>query len=69
MLGLDVDGWTGEITCSPHLPEWLTHIRVRGLRYGRTQADIDVRREGVGGYRILITRADGVLSEYAASEP
>ncbi|MGI8856243.1 MAG: amylo-alpha-1,6-glucosidase [Thermomicrobiales bacterium] len=68
MLGLDVDGWTGEIACAPHLPDWLSHVRVRGLRYGRTHADIDVRREGAGAYHIVITRADGVQTTYTAPE-
>jgi glycogen debranching enzyme len=68
MLGLDVDGWTGEITCAPHLPDWLSHVRVRGLRYSRTHADIDVRRDGNGGYRVAITRGDGVQTEYSAPE-
>jgi len=64
MLGLDVDAWTGEITCAPHLPEWLSHVRVRGIRFGRTQADVDVQRDGMGAYRVRITRADGVQTEY-----
>jgi glycogen debranching enzyme len=64
MLGLDVDAWTGEITCAPCLPEWLSHVRVRGIRYGRTQADIDVRRDATGAYHVHITRADGVETEY-----
>ena len=68
MIGLDVDGRTGEIRCAPHLPNWLSHVRVRGLRYGRTHADIDVRREAHGGYRISITRGDGMHTEYAAPE-
>ncbi len=61
MIGLDVDGRTGELTCAPHLPAWLSHVRVRGMRFGRTQADIDIRRaeHSGSGYRVSITRADG----------
>ena len=68
MIGLDVDGWTGEIRCAPHLPDWLSHVRIRGLRYGRTHADIDVRRDAQGGYRVSIIRGDGVRTEYAVPE-
>ncbi len=64
MIGLDVDGRTGEIACTPHLPSWLSTVRVRGLRFGRTRADIAVTRDGVVGYRVAITRADGVHTEY-----
>ena len=64
MIGLDVDGRTGEITCTPHLPPWLSTVRVRGLRFGRTQADIAITRESSAGYRVAITRADGVDVEY-----
>jgi len=64
MIGLDIDGRTGEIACTPHLPPWLSVIRVRGLRFGRTQADITITREGAAAYRVAITRADGVNVEY-----
>ncbi|MHB8648506.1 MAG: amylo-alpha-1,6-glucosidase [Thermomicrobiales bacterium] len=64
MIGLDVDGRTGEIACTPHLPPWLSVVRVRGLRFGRTQADIAITRDGATTYRVAITRADGVHMEY-----
>ncbi|MCA1669377.1 MAG: hypothetical protein LC793_18680, partial [Thermomicrobia bacterium] len=64
MIGLEVDGRTEEITCTPHLPPWLSAVRVRGLRFGRTQADIAITRDGPGAYHVAITRADGVHTEY-----
>jgi len=64
MIGLEVDGRTGEIACTPHLPPWLSTVRVRGLRFGRTQADITITRDGPSAYRVAITRADGVHTEY-----
>lgn len=64
MIGLDVDGRTEEIFCTPHLPPWLSTVRVRGLRFGRTQADIVITRDGTVGYHVAITRADGVHTEY-----
>lgn len=53
MLGLHADGRTGEITCDPQLPPWLSRVALRGMRYGRQQADIHVRRAD-GDYRIDI---------------
>lgn len=46
MLGLHADGRTGEITCDPQLPPWLSRVALRGMRYGRQQADIHVQRDG-----------------------
>ncbi len=65
MLGLDVDGRTGELLCAPDLPAWLSCIRVRGVRYGRTQADIEVTRTSTRTYRVAITRSDGIQMDYA----
>jgi len=67
MIGLEVDGRTGEIACMPHLPPWLSTVRVRGLRFGRTQADITITRDGLSAYRVDITRADGVHTEYSVA--
>jgi len=69
MIGLEVDGRTGEIACTPHLPPWLSTVRVRGLRFGRTQADIAITRDGPSAYRVAITRADGVSVEYSVVAP
>ncbi len=65
MIGLDVDGRTGEIACTPHLPPWLSSVRVRGLRFGRTRADIAITRDGPTAYRVAIAHADGVRTEYS----
>jgi glycogen debranching enzyme len=67
MIGLDVDGRTDEISCAPHLPPWLSMVRVRGLRFGRTQADITITRDGTAGYHVAITRADGVHRKYSVA--
>jgi len=67
MIGLEVDGRTGEIACTPHLPPWLSTVRVRGLRFGRTQANITITRDGLSAYRVDITRADGVHTEYSVA--
>ncbi len=64
MIGLEVDGRTGKIACTPYLPPWLSTIRVRGLRFGQTQADITITRDGPSAYRVATTRADGVHTEY-----
>jgi len=68
MIGLDVDGRTGEIACTPHLPPWLSSVRVRGLRFGQTRADIAITRDGSDAYRVAITRADGVYTEYSVAD-
>ncbi|MDQ6603045.1 MAG: amylo-alpha-1,6-glucosidase [Chloroflexota bacterium] len=65
MIGLDVDGRTGEIACTPHLPSWLSFVRVRGLRFGQTRADITITRDGPAAYRVAIAHADGVRTEYS----
>jgi len=64
MIGLDVDGRTGEIACAPHLPAWLSSVRVRGLRFGRTRADIAITRDSEAAYHVAIARADGVHTEF-----
>jgi glycogen debranching enzyme len=69
MLGLDVDGETGALTCAPYLPAWLSRVSVRGLRYSRSRADIAVLREGADGYRITITDADGTRRESVMPQP
>ena len=57
MIGLDVDGRTGEIRCTPHLPPWLSTVRVRGLRFGRTQAD-----DQPCGWRVYRVSSSGCFS-------
>jgi glycogen debranching enzyme len=54
MLGLSVDGRTGDVRCDPCLPAWLSRVQIGGMRVGRTQADILVERDGAGGYRVAI---------------
>ncbi len=62
MLGLNVDGQTGEVTCDPHLPDWLSRVHLRGMRFGRTQVDICVERDGAGGYRVEIAGPEGAIA-------
>ena len=65
MLGLDVDGRTAEIHCAPHLPHWLARVRIRGLRYGHSHADIAVERAMAGGYHVTISHGNGVRMDYS----
>jgi glycogen debranching enzyme len=46
-LGLVADALDGKLTMmKPHLPPWLTNVRINKLRLGNTSADIEFRRVG-----------------------
>lgn len=62
MLGLHVDGQTGDVTCDPHLPDWLSRVDVGRMRFGRTQTDILIERDGAGGYRVEIGRSGTAIA-------
>ncbi len=47
VLGLSIDGWSGEITVDkPHLPIGIDNLRIDGLRVGHTYVDLMFQHAG-----------------------
>jgi len=47
ILGLQADAATKQLYISPHLPEWLTYVKVSNLRIGEHHVDINIdKHEG-----------------------
>lgn len=63
VLGLEADAPNGVLRVNPHLPDWLPHLTLRGLRLGQEMLDLRFRHHG-NGARVEVLRGDpGVVVE------
>jgi glycogen debranching enzyme len=61
MLGLRADAPNKRLYVNPHLPDWITDLRLQNLMVGGCRLDIAFRREG-HATEFQVTRGDGHIS-------
>jgi glycogen debranching enzyme len=59
MLGLRPVAPLRLLLVDPHLPPWLSDLRLEGLQVGDTRIDLEIERSDEGETRYRVTRRDG----------